>query len=38
MTDSLDCKFDSSLRLKHPCSWEMIVPIQNVALLTLHCS
>ncbi len=29
MTDSLDCsRLDSSLRLQHLCSWEMVVLIQ----------
>ncbi len=28
MTDSLDCRLDSSLRLQHLCGWDMIVSIQ----------
>ena len=27
MTDGMDCRLDSSLRLQRLCSWEMIVPI-----------
>ena len=28
ITDSLDCRLDSSLRPRHLSGWEMIVPIQ----------
>ena len=36
MTESLDCRLNSSLRLQHLCSWEMLVSIQMLPCCLGH--